>query len=327
MITGVLGMVLRTITRAAVALGVATAVAMAGPSPARAAAETADLRVTSSLDKQTLRSGETFTVTVTVQNAGPATAEGVRVRSEHENCIEWTTPALADSDGYDLPAGESKVFTRTGMVAPCGHDTGRIEAFYFIHASNEPVNGYNFTTARARVLGGVAAVDFSALHAVMDASGAVRTVGGVTVAVYDEFNGLDTRVAEVRTGADGKVTVADLTPGEYHVIYTAPPGWEIVGAARADLRLDAGDRLAQEVRLIETPTTGEPTTEPTGAPGATPTTTAAAGSAGGGSGGGTLPITGVDAAAIGLAGLVLLVLGGLAFLLTRRRRYRFVTGD
>jgi LPXTG-motif cell wall-anchored protein len=318
-------MLLRTITRAAVALGVAMAVAMAGPSPAQAAEEVADLRVSSSLDKQTLRLGETFTVTVTVQNAGPVTAQGVRVRSEHENCIEWTTPALADSDGYDLPAGESKVFTRSGKVAQCGHDRGQAEAFYFIHASNEPVNGYNFTTARVRVLGGVAAIDFSAVDALMDVSGAVRAVGGVTVAVYDEFNDLDTKVAEVTTGADGKVTAADLTPGDYHVVYTAPQGWELVGAARADLHLEAGDRLPQEVRLIET------STPPGGAPGATPTTTApVAGGTDGGSGGGaggTLPITGVNTTAIGLAGLVLLVLGGLAVLLTRRRRSRFVTGD
>ncbi|GAB1690131.1 LPXTG cell wall anchor domain-containing protein [Krasilnikovia sp. M28-CT-15] len=58
---------------------------------------------------------------------------------------------------------------------------------------------------------------------------------------------------------------------------------------------------------------------------ATPTSTSAApGAAGGAGGGGSLPLTGTPIAVIGVAGAVLLLLGGAGYLAARRRRTRFV---
>jgi LPXTG-motif cell wall-anchored protein len=320
-------MMLRTITRAAMAAGAVLAFVAVG-SPAHAAEETSDIRVSSSVDKQTVRLGETLTVTVTVQNAGPATAEDVVVRSEHENCIAWTTPALSESDGYDLPAGESRTFTRSGRVTRCGVEWGKAEAFYFILAGNEPVNGYNFTNPRARVLGGHGVAHFAAV----DAAGG-QGVAGVTITVYDEFTDPATTAAEVRTGADGRVSLDDLTPGDYHAKVTAPAGWKLEGKDQVDLRVRLGEPVSATIRLISTGATpppssesGTPPAEPSGGPTATPgSTTPPAGGTGGD--GGDLPITGANAAAAGVVGVALLVLGGLAFVLTRRRRTRFSAGD
>jgi LPXTG-motif cell wall-anchored protein len=321
-------MMLHTIPRAAMAAGAVLAFVAVG-SPAQAAEETSDIRVSSSVDKQTVRLGETLTVTVTVRNAGPATAEGVVVRSEHENCIAWTTPALSESDGYDLPVGGSKSFTRSGQVTPCGVEWGKAEAFYFILAGNEPVNGYNFTNPRARVLGGRGVAHFAAV----DAAGG-QGVAGVTITMYDEFTDPATKAAEIRTGADGKAFLDDLTPGDYHAKVTAPAGWKVEDEDQIDLRVRLGEPVSTLIRLVSTGATpppgggsGTPPAEPSGAPTATPAgTTPPAGGTGGGDGG-DLPITGANAAAAGAAGVALLILGGLAFVLTRRRRIRFSAGD
>jgi LPXTG-motif cell wall-anchored protein len=320
-------MMLRTVTHAAMAAGAVLGFVAVG-SPAQAAEETSDIRVSSSVDKQTVRLGETLTVTVTVTNAGPATAEGVVVRSEHENCIAWTTPALSESDGYDLPVGGSRTFTRSGQVTRCGVEWGKAEAFYFILAGNEPVNGYNFTNPRARVLGGHGVAQFAAV----DVAGG-QGVAGVTITVYDEFTDPATKAAEVRTGADGKASLDDLTPGDYHAKVAAPAGWKLDGEDQIDLRVRLGEPVSALIRLVSTGAapppgggSGTPPTEPTGGPTTTPGVTPPAGGTGGGDGG-DLPITGANAATAGVAGVALLVLGGLAFLLTRRRRTRFSAGD
>ena len=342
-------MLLRTITRVALALGVALAFVAVG-APAHAAVDQADLRVTSSVDKDTLRLGDRLTVTVTVRNAGPVAAKQVFVQSEHENCIDWTSPALSDSDRYDLAAGDSRVFTRTGRVIECGRDWGRAEAFYFIRSTNEPANGYNFTTARARVLGAVGTVSVAAVG-VPVAGHTEAGVAGVTVGVYDEFDGRDIKVREVKTGAEGRVKVSDLTPGDYHVIYTAPEGWKLSSAGRADFRVRTDEPVRRQIRLIVNGSATPPTDHPTGTPTTTATAAAPPASDGGadsagsgtgsaaGTGGGSggtdggpdgddrLAHTGVDVTVIGVAGVVLLFAGGLAFAMARRRRSRFVAGD
>ncbi|MCW6007406.1 LPXTG cell wall anchor domain-containing protein [Micromonospora sp. CPCC 205371] len=72
------------------------------------------------------------------------------------------------------------------------------------------------------------------------------------------------------------------------------------------------------VKLVTPPAT--PTPSPSASVPATPDTTPPASGSGGG-----LPVTGADAATLGIAGGGLLIAGAVAFLVARRRRARFTT--
>ncbi|MCZ7478378.1 MULTISPECIES: LPXTG cell wall anchor domain-containing protein [unclassified Micromonospora] len=78
-----------------------------------------------------------------------------------------------------------------------------------------------------------------------------------------------------------------------------------------------------------TPTPSQPTTTPTATPSATSTVvppvtpSASLGAPGGGEGGG-LPVTGADTATVAGVGGALLLLGGVGYVIGRRRRSRFV---
>ncbi|WP_310376472.1 LPXTG cell wall anchor domain-containing protein [Catenuloplanes atrovinosus] len=82
-----------------------------------------------------------------------------------------------------------------------------------------------------------------------------------------------------------------------------------------------------------TPTpTATPTGTPSATPGATPggtataapTATSSASPVAGGEGGGGLPVTGADTGTVAAIGAAILLLGGVAYLIGRRRRSRFV---
>ncbi|MFY1686411.1 hypothetical protein [Plantactinospora sp. WMMB782] len=128
-------------------------------------------------------------------------------------------------------------------------------------------------------------------------------------------------------GKNAKALFKNLTLAGKRVKLGTPPGATPTVTASATASPTATATPTQTVEPTTTATaspTGEPTSEPTAGPSesADPDPTFSPSPAAGG-GGGDLPLTGAGVLGIGGAALLLVSVGGLLFVLARRRRTRF----
>jgi LPXTG-motif cell wall-anchored protein len=209
-----------------------------------------------------------------------------------------TVTAVTDEDGAytfpRLPAGEYEIT----MTTPDGYV-----------ASGPATRTENLTTTD---LGNV---DFE-LARLGSISGEVRTDDGAPVAGVIITVESDEVSHELTTDADGGYVIADLPPDSYDLTITAPEGRTIIGPTTVTFVITAaGESFVGQNFTISaaavTPT-DPPTQNPTD-PASPPDT-----------GGGQLPATGLGSETFiwAAAGAAVLVIGGVLFLISRRRSRR-----
>src|SRR6188768_2840667 len=122
---GGIAMVLRRAARAALAVSAGLGFVALG-APAYADEAKSDLKVAIAFSSDLGKVGDSITVTVTVTNNGTATATDTSVVRDWDEYLDWTSPPIADGGQFDVAPGESKVFTRTGVIPQRAYDDGYV---------------------------------------------------------------------------------------------------------------------------------------------------------------------------------------------------------
>jgi len=322
---------MRIRTFLAVSAGLAL-LAAGSPAHAAAAEDVVNTKVVAAFDRDSAEVGQPVTFKVTVTNTGTVTAHDFKVIRQFGNDIDWTGPEPDPEDTVKLEPGESLVLSRTGTVATTAYANGEIFALAFVVAADEESSNDNISSAYIPVPGALSGILLTAKGDAWPPDGEASTpVPGVRVVLSRSVNRVKVPYTEKTTGTDGTISLINVPAGTYILDFTAPDGWKIterfanVSARQGRVGTASVTLAATGPAPTATPTpTPTPTATGTGTPTApaTATTTPPATGAGGG-----LPVTGANGALIGGAGLALLVLGGLAFLFTRRRRTSFTSAD
>ncbi|MET8146847.1 carboxypeptidase regulatory-like domain-containing protein [Actinoplanes sp. NPDC049668] len=312
-------MVLRKAARVALAVGAGLGFVAFGV-PAYADDAKSDLKTAIAFSSDLGKVGESITVTVTVTNNGTATATDTSVVREWDDALDWTSPPIAAGAKFDVAPGESKVFTRTGVVPQKAYDDGYVQVLYYFHATNENTNtNDNIAYRSIRVPGQLGDLT---VYARDESTGA--GVAGAKITVDERTSSPGNLSTELTTDADGVATLKAAPAGSYALRIKTPQGWKAeIPAAQTNI---SGKPATVTFRLERN---GEPTVAPTATPSgsasATPVPTTTAPPAPGSGGG--LPVTGSNAALVVGAGLGLVLIGAAAFLTARRRRTRFVSSN
>jgi hypothetical protein len=316
---------MRIRTFLAVSAGLAL-LAAGSPAHAAAADDVVNTKVVAAFDRDSAEVGKQVTFNVTVTNTGTVIAHDVKVIHESENDIDWIGPNPEDAPGFDLAPGESRVLSRTGTVAESAFTSGEVFALAYVRSTETENPNDNISSAYIPVPGALSGVLVTAKGVPWPGGGEASTpVPGVRVALSRSVNRVKVPYTERTTGADGTISLINVPAGTYVLDVTAPDGWKVT-LRSADVTARQGRVGTASVTLAATgpaptPTpTPTPTVTPTAATG--PTTAPPATGQGGG-----LALTGANGTLIGGVGLALLVLGGLAFLFTRRRRTSFTSAD
>ena len=311
------------------AIGTVLAILAVGSPAAAAPGDAPDLEVSAKLTLYTGRAkpaagvGEGAWVTLTITNAGKATAEDVTIVDGEDDGFRWSSPPLGDKLPFDLKPGESQDFTRYGSIENDADQAGVAYADYAVKAANEPE-------------GGTAKVSTKVVFATGDASITAyssdpnRKAPPVTAAFTYTVDGVEKVWRTVRTCASGRIQVA--APGGHYVVrFTAPEGWKMrQGYEEFDVSVMPWSFLGMDARMEPTgpapsesataPEEPECTVSPSPSTSAspTPTPTATATTPAPGAGGG-LPVTGTNIVLVVGLGVLLLLAGGLTVVFTRRK--------
>jgi LPXTG-motif cell wall-anchored protein len=300
--------------RAAIAM--AGGIAMAGIAvPAAAApADLPDLQVSASFDKATYGAGDPVTITIIIKNAGKATALNVAQSGGYQNGFDLGNDSGSGTP-FDLAPGTNKTLTRHGVINALGSSVGFIDlAWGFDGTNGDAKPADNLGQARASVPGAKRDVLIS-VHRTTDGNFTVGQPGLAAVKVRLVRTDDPTKAyAEATTDTAGNVLFHQVAVGEYHVHFVAPDGWkDPSGSYEMWVRSGEGVENGLEVGAVPVPTTGGPSASTSGSPSASPTPSST-GTAGG------LPVTGTNVAVFVSAGTALVMLGGVAYLVGRRRR-------
>lgn len=308
--------------RTFLAVGAGLALLAAG-SPAHAAAvdDVVNTKVVATFDRDSAEVGQSVTFNVTVTNTGTVTAHHIKVVHEASNDIDWTGPAPEETE--QLEPGASVVLTRTGTVAKSAYANGEIFALAYVAAADEESTNDNISSAYIPVPGARDGVLVTAKGVPWGGKEADTPVPGVRVALSRWVNRVKVAYTEKTTGADGTISLINVPAGTYVLDFIAPDGWKIT-IRSADVHPRQGRVGTASVTLAATGPAPTPTPTATPTPAVTPSAATAPPATGEGGG---LALTGANGALVGGVGVALLVLGGLAFLFTRRRRTSFTSAD
>jgi hypothetical protein len=304
------------------ALAVAGGIAMAGVAlPAAAApADLPDLQVSMAFEKATYALGDTATLTITIKNAGKATAAGVNEIGGAQEGVDWGSD-LHSTTPFDLAPGATKTLTRHGVIDAGGSKLGYAWATWEFQATNGDANmADNTGTARTAVPGATGAALIT-VYRTTDGTFKDGDPGlaGVKVTILS-VNDLTKVYAEATTDAAGKALFHQVPAGDYQVRFVAPNGWKIPdGSNPTTTQVLGGADGTQGVVIgaIPVPNTGGSGGGNTGGTGSPSPMTSSTGATPGTAG---LPVTGTNVATLGTAGAALITLGGVAYAIGRRRR-------
>jgi LPXTG-motif cell wall-anchored protein len=303
----------------ALTVGVAAAGALvAGPA---VAAGVPDLKVTISTTpaKDSYAVGDAVTTVFTITNNGTATAVNARIDGGDEEGID--RKVSAPRDPFDLAPGATHTLTWDGTINQSGFRGGSAHGVWTVADDNGDANpADNQARYRLSVPGDHGVLLVKAFVDVKhDYDSTQPGRAGIKIDLADSTG---KTVASSTTDSTSQVKFTGLVPGDYVL---RAEGWEIEGenSANAEVR---GEETA-EVFLPLLPTGSGPASSPTaGASSSQP----AAGGTGPATASSSAPattglaFTGSNTATVFLAGAVVLLIGGVAFLATRRRRRRFV---
>lgn len=278
-----------------------------------------DLAVDMKFTRGTYEPDEAPTIRVTLTNNGDVPLSGIRANCHHYEGGPTLTGKgagwgdLADGGVTVAPHASVVVAVTEPMPAPA-HDHGYVSADCVFARAGVPEEMYPRVTVYANVPGKLA-----------DLSGRVWTSADVTDLsdfgiVLTSLDGCPI-IAKTVTGADGTYSIKGVPAGRYYVYIVLKPGWDykLSWFPLSPMSLVAGKENTRSWWL--TPISGTPSapTPPVcpgdGGPGTTPPAPQPQGSAGTG-----LAYTGASLLVPGLAGLLALLAGTGAVLVTRRRK-------
>lgn len=280
-----------------------------------------------SFDKDRYQPGDVASLTITLTNTGPVDLSGIMANCDRfGGSHHLQSPQDWGDLGYPGPgatvgAGETITFHATGTVPNSAADYG----YVYVHcdfgpALDKPI-GYPDAYAQAKVPGkkadtsGVVYQDRDGNGWFDDGEGVAK----VRVGLVDPDTGKV--VARTSTDAEGHAEFTDVPTGLYRLQVYGP--WKIVGDDTARAIVGRPDLSGWQLRVERGPNVPEPGGDVPPTPITEPPATqppAASGGTGSGGGPGGLASTGVDAVTLGTVGLLTVLAGLGAVLLTRRRR-------
>jgi LPXTG-motif cell wall-anchored protein len=312
--------------RLSAVLAVAGAIAMLGVArPAHAAsADVPDLRVSMTFQKSSYAVGEEVGINVYIANRGKVAARGVRLTGGDQEGIDWKN--LGSGLPQDIEPDHETMLIWSGVINSRAYHLGYAWAGWQFTADNGEANSDdNVGRARTYVPGAKADV-LVTVYKTADGSHKDSNPGlpGVKATLMEDNNARNV-VGEATTDNAGKALFHSVQAGNYLVRFCMPKGWKVAGDA-PDLHPvqvfggdDGGVGGSLVLAAVPAPESGGSCGNSSPSPSPTVTTP---GPAAGGAGGG-LPVTGANATLAGGAGIVLIALGGIAYLVGRRRRTRF----
>ena len=224
-----------------------TALAIGTPAYAESAPARPDLRVTAELSllgAPPAEVGGGMWVTLTVTNAGDATARNVHATEAASHNIDWSrsAPDLTGLDPFRLAPGESRSWTLNGSFANESDVEGQAWAAYTFATRGEKNPADNSARVDTEVVFGTADLRFYAYHG----DDLVPGVGASFVYVKD---GVEKTWRTIHTCDSGWISV-QVPGGRYTIRFTAPEGYRIrEGWEEMDLRMEPGARISLDTQL------------------------------------------------------------------------------
>ncbi|MEU8419621.1 SdrD B-like domain-containing protein [Micromonospora sp. NPDC048835] len=303
------------LTGVLVAVLPATAALAADPKP--------DIAVTSAADKANYAEGETFTITVTVQNKSSVDAKRVHYTGGDSEGVDGVTYGVL-STGFDLAAGATRTVQLTGKTNHVAWQTGRGYVAFALAADNGEANDAdNDTIARLPVAGAFGDLGGYVYQGEsFDAEWTPQTPGIPGVKVVVSSTDGKTTYADAVTDAKGLFRLAHLPAGDVVLTFTVPAGWKILAGengeddhTRTQISADDSDepRVFVPAKKVAV---GSPSPSPS-ASASSPSTPAPSPSSSAGPG---LPITGDNTMLLVGAAAVAVAVGTVLVLAVRRRR-------
>lgn len=290
---------------AGVVVGGIASVGPAAPAPA-AAASLPDLQVTVVVTpaKATYAVGDAVTTTFVVKNVGTATAKNARIFGGDEDGLTRATDPPTDT--FDLVPGETHSVAWAGTIDQAAFVQGFVSGLWFFNNdAGEAKQGDNFGRIHIPVPGGKGTMTGKVF---VDVKGSHDTsqpgLAGAKLTVTDSEAHL---AVTATTDSTGRYTITGLQAGDY-VLTVA--NWKIEGDDLLHGQVKAGEVIDTSVALV-------PGSQTSPTPTCTPSSSAAP----------ALPVTGGRTGLMFAIGAGVVLLGGAAVVVGRRRRNRFVAPD